>query len=100
MANLTYRSETDGGDSTLTVNNVNATLPAAMRFAPLVMTVQNSLSYAKLSPSSITVPNATNYGDWDLVAGTVTTGAMPNSIAFNAMSIGVSRQKLFIQFEG
>lgn len=73
---------------------------AAMRFAPLVMTVMNSLSYAKLQPGALTAPATSNYDDWEMAVGSVTTGALPSSIAFNAMSIAVSRQRLYVQLEG
>ena len=81
------------------ISSTTAVGTSPMRFAPLVMTVMNSLSFAKLAADSITAPSTSNYGDWDMVAGTVTTAAMPASIAFNAMSIQVSRQRLFLQME-
>jgi len=82
------------------VSSTTAVNTGPMRFAPLLMTIQNSLSYAKLQPNAISVPNASNYGDWEMGVGTVTTNAMPSSIAFNAMSIAVSRQRLYLQLEG
>jgi hypothetical protein len=81
------------------VSSTTAVNTAAMRFAPLVLTIQNSLSYAKLRPDAITVPNTSVYGDYDMVAGATTTAALPSSIAFTAMSIAVSRQRLYLQLE-
>jgi hypothetical protein len=81
------------------ISSTTAVNTAAMRFAPLMMTVQNSLSYAKLRVDGVTNPNTTVWGDWDFVAGTVTTNALPSTIGLTAMSIGVSRQRLFMQLE-
>jgi len=82
------------------VSSTTAGNTGPMRFAPLMMTVQNSLSYAKLQPGALTAPNTSNYDDWEMGVGSVTTAAMPSSIAFSAMSIAVSRQRLYIQLEG
>lgn len=81
------------------ISSTTAGNTGPFRFAPLVMTVMNSLSFAKIQSDSITVPSTTVYGDFEMAVGTVTTNAMPATIAFNAMSIAVSRQKLFVQLE-
>jgi hypothetical protein len=69
------------------------------RLALLHQTVMNSLSWGRIATSGVQAPSASVYGDRDLAVGSVTTAAMPSSIAYSAMTVAVSRGIIPVQFE-
>lgn len=68
------------------------------RFAPLVMTNMNTLSIALVSPSTVIAAAASVIGAGEMGVGTVTTGALPDTVQNSAISIAVSRQLLPFRF--
>lgn len=69
------------------------------RFAPLIQTVQNSLSYARINMDSISAPNATILAHWEMGAFATTTNAFPATIAYSDVTVNVSRMVLPVEFD-
>jgi len=69
------------------------------RYAPLVQTQMNSLSFARIGSAAFTAPGTTVVGENEMVVYNTTTGAMPASYAASQVSIGVSRQILPMTFK-
>lgn len=69
------------------------------RLAFLNQTIINNLTIGKISPTSISASNASFVGDFAMGVGSVTTGAMPSSIAETALTNQVSQGRLYIQLD-
>jgi trimeric autotransporter adhesin len=71
----------------------------AHRMAILNQTIQNNLTIGKIHASTILASNASFVGDFAQAVGSVTTGAMPSSIAESALTNAVSQARLYMQFD-
>lgn len=69
------------------------------RMAILNQTVINNLTVGKVFASTILASNASFVGDFAQGVGSVTTGAMPSSIAETALTNAVSQARLYMQLD-
>lgn len=69
------------------------------RLAILNQTILNNLTIGKIHASTILASNASFVGDFAMGVGSVTTGAMPSSIAKSAMTNQVSQARLYMQLD-
>lgn len=76
------------------VSSTTAVNTGAFRYAPIVQTIQNSLSQARLYASASQAANASVMADREMGVYSVTTGALPSSYATSQLTIAVSRQQL------
>jgi hypothetical protein len=70
-----------------------------MRMAILNQTILNNLTIGKIHATTILASNTSFVGDFNQAVGSVTTGAMPSSIANSAMTNAVSQARLYLQLD-
>jgi hypothetical protein len=81
------------------ISSATAVGTQAMRFAPLVLTVMNSLAMGRINTAGTTATATTVIGDREMGIYNTTSGGLVGSFATSQLAIAASRQKLYLQFE-
>lgn len=83
----------------LHVSSATTVGTSPLRLAILNQTQMNNLTIGKIHATTLLASNASYVGDFMQGVGSVTTGAMPSSVAETALTNAVSQARLYIQLD-